>query len=213
MASMSQHALDSIDRFIAVGHEISRAPVLDRSPAAAYDLYEIAQKLLVANENMAKWLNRFLYFDFRDPAARTQFLDLVEDYRNTKSGVGFHDMKFSCGDVFFIYQRNIEGKLAEIFPGDEHACDEAKQAFQRLGDADGRMVGFIYDAVIGGIDDRVRDAEDRVDRSDLNAAEEKRLKFKVSSATLTARLERFGGELSDLVLKYARLAGRPVTLT
>lgn len=74
------------------------------------------------------------------------------------------------------------------------------------------MVAFIYDTVVGGIDEFVQDAEQHVNRSDLNSAEARRLEFKVASAELSERLERLASGLADLVLQYARLAGRPVTV-
>jgi hypothetical protein len=210
----AQRALDSIDRFVSVGGEIAKVPILamPQYRAAAEDLYEIAQKLLVANENMARWLNRFLQFDFRAPDARGRFLDLVQDYRTTKAGPGFRDMKFSCGDIGIIYHRNIATKIAEMFPQDRQAGVEAEQAFIALSTADDDMVVFIYDTVVGDIDAFVSDAERYVDRSDLNGAEARRLQFKVAAAALSERLERLGSGLSDLVLQYARLAERPVTL-
>lgn len=209
----AHQALDSIDRFIGVA-EIANLPILAMPEyrAAADDLYQIAQKLLVANENMSRWLNRFLYFDFRAPDARGRFLDLVQNYQTTKAGPGFRDMKFSCGDISIIYQRNIAGKIVEMFPQDEQAVEEARRVFIDLGNADQDMVAFIYDTVVGHIDKFISDAEHDVDRSDLNSAEARRLQFKVATAKLSERLERLAGGLSDLVLQYARLAKRPVTL-
>ena len=122
-------------------------------------------------------------------------------------------MKFSCGDIWVIYQRNIAGQIAGMFPLDPAAGEEARQAISDLGSADADMVAFIYDTVVTAIDEFVRDAEEHVDRSDLNAAEARRLAFKVASAQLSERLERLASGLSDLVLRYARLAERPVTLT
>ena len=57
----AQQALDSIDRFIGVA-KIANHPILSMPEyrAASNDLYQIAQKLLIANENMSRWLNRFL---------------------------------------------------------------------------------------------------------------------------------------------------------
>lgn len=214
MSSHSQVALDSVDRFINVATEIAKLPILglQHYKAAAEDLYQIAQKLLVANENMARWLNRFLYFDFRATDARERFLVLVQDYRTTKVGSGFRGMKFSCGDLSTIYSRNIEGKLDDMFPQDESTREEARWAFFDLGNADVDMVAFIYDTVISSIDEFIGDVEHHVDQSDLNSAEARRLAFKVASASLSERLEQFGGGLSDLVLQYARLAERRVTL-
>jgi hypothetical protein len=209
----ADQALDSIDRFIGVA-EIANLPILamPEYKAAADDLYQIAQKLLVANENMSRWLNRFLYFDFRAPDARGRFLELDKDYRTTKAGPGFRDMKFSCGDISIIYHRNIAGKLAEMFPHDQKTVEEVRRVFIDLGNADQDMVAFIYDTVVGDIDKFIADAERDVDRSDLNSAEARRLEFKVASAKLSERLERLAAGLSDLVLQYARLADRPVTL-
>jgi hypothetical protein len=162
---------------------------------------------------MSRWLNRFLYFDFRAPDARAQFLNLVQDYQTTKAGAGFRNMKFSCGDISIIYQQNIASKIAEMFPQDEHVAEEARRVFIDLGNADQNMVAFIYDTVIGRIDEFISGAEPEVDRSDINGAEALRLQFKVASAKLLEHLQRLAGGLSDLVLQYAHLANRPVTLT
>jgi hypothetical protein len=75
------------------------------------------------------------------------------------------------------------------------------------------MVDFIHYTVVANIDAFIHDAEQSVDRSDFDEAEARRLAFKTVSAPLSARLERFAGELSDLILQYARIAERPVTLT
>jgi hypothetical protein len=74
MQPQSQPALDSIDEFIKVGREMARVPLLmmPEYRVAAEGLYEIAQKLLDANENMARWLNRFLLFDFQTSDARAR---------------------------------------------------------------------------------------------------------------------------------------------
>jgi hypothetical protein len=210
----SAHALDSIDRFIVVGGEMAKSPILMRpeNVEAADDLYEIAQTLLTSNENMARWLNRFLQFDFRSPTARTDFLQLVAEYRTTKSGQGFHAMKFPCGEIFDIYERRVAASIDQVFPNDQLAQQDAKSAFDELGNADNDMVAFIYEGVIGDIDAFLQIAEPAVDRSDLNGAEAGRLEFKVASADLSERLERLAGGLASLVLQYARLAKRSVTL-
>jgi hypothetical protein len=161
MMPSSQPGLDSIDRFIRVGGEMAKVPILanPQYSAAADDLYQIARRLLDANENMVRWLNRFLLFDFRDPNARSHFFDLVTEYRSTKAGGGFRDMKFSCGDNYFIYQRNIAGKIAEIFPQDREAGEKAERAFTALGDSDADMVAFIWGTVVTRIDEFIDDAE------------------------------------------------------
>jgi hypothetical protein len=42
--------------------------------------------------------------------------------------------------------------------------------------------------------------------------EEERQKFKVDSKDMTEALERFSGELSDLVIRFAQIARVPVTI-
>ena len=145
----ADQALDSNDRFIGVA-EIANLPILamPEYKAAADDLYQIAQKLLVANENMSRWLNRFLYFDFRAPDAGGGSSSSCGSTAPPKAGSGFRDMKFSCGDVSIIYDRNIAGKLAEMFPHDQKTVEEARRVFVDLGNAD-QEIAFIYDTVVG----------------------------------------------------------------
>jgi hypothetical protein len=210
----SQHALDAIDEFITVGSRIAELPVLAEREyrGAAENLYQIAAKLLVANENLGRWLFTFLHFDFRAADARSEFLALAKDYRTAKTGGDLRKMKFDCGEILSIYDNNVAPRIDDMFPHDSEATSRARLAFETLGTADADMVAFIYDTVIGGIDSFLRDTEIAVDGSDLNSAEARRILFKVESATLSERLERLAGGLSDLMLKYARLAQRPVTL-
>jgi hypothetical protein len=214
MPNESQRALDSVDHFVQAAADIARLPLFQeqRNRPAAADMCEIAQKLLIANEDLYRWLNLFLHFDFRDEQARHEFLKLVATYRTAKAGHKFRQLKFSCGDVWLIYPRNIEGTIDSVYAEDETTRRKAAAAFVELGSADGMMVAFIYDTVVAGIDAFVAEAEAHISQSNLNGAEMARLTFKVSSAELSQRLERFGGELADLVLVFSRLSGRPVTL-
>jgi hypothetical protein len=211
----SKRALESIDRFVAVAGEIAELPILRRPDfrPAADALYRIAQLLLDANENLARWLHLFLQFNFHGGDARQRFLDLVQRYRTAKAGQELRQMKFRCGDISVIYWNHVAGKMSELYPSDEHDRQRAEMAFGRLANADDDMVALIYETVVAGIDGFLADAERNVDRSDLNAAEARRLAFKVASAPLSQQVERLGAELSDLVLRYARLAHRSVTLT
>ena len=120
-------------------------------------------------------------------------------------------MKFSCGDIDLIYEQKIKGRMDELFVQDKAARDEAESAFIDLGHADTNMVAFIHDQVIESIDAFILDVKS--DANNLNRAESRRLDFNVASSDLSERLVRFGSQLSDLVLQYARLAGRSVTLT
>lgn len=210
-----REALDSIDHFIRVGKEMATLPPLAEPEyrPAAEDLFQIAKKLMTSNETMARWLNRFLHFDFRPPDARGKFDELAAEYTTAKSGPGFHEMKFNCGDIRVIYDRNIDAKLPEMFPQDRQAADAARAAFLELGHADNDMVAFIFDTIVSGIDGFVARTTKHLQDGDVNVAESERLQFNVASADLSARLVRFASELADLVLTYAALAKRPVTLT
>ena len=214
MQTDTARALDTVDRFIGAGRELARQQVLaqPRYAAAVGHLIEVIQILLAANENMARWLTRFTYFDFRGEDARAGFLSLVGEYSTAKSGADLRQMKWPCGEIRFIYDTHIRPDLTDMFVQTELAPDDLDAAFRGLGDADDDMVAFIYDTVVGGIDEFLGVAEPAVDASDLDTAEQARLEFKVRARQLSERLERLGGGLADLVLDYARLAGRSVRL-
>ncbi len=213
--SLNQHeALDSIDRFIQVGRDIAKLPLLANPEflSAAEALYLIAHKLLISNENMARWLNKFLQFDFGQPGAPGQFKELARDFQTMRSGQGFYEMKFKCGDIRLIYRRDIEAKLPDLFPTELADVEVARQAFVNLGVADDDMVAYVVDGLVSGLDDFVGRIEKHLGRSDLNGAETERLRFKVASRELSSRLVHFANQLADLVLTYAGLAQRSVTL-
>lgn len=210
-------ALDTVDRFIGVGRELARQQILagPTYSVALEHLIEVIQILLDANENMARWLNRFTQFDLRAEDARPRFLELVAQYRTAKSGAELRQMKWPCGDIRQIYDSQIRPNITDFFVQTEAPKDQLDRldaAFAGLGDADEDMVAFIYDTVVGGIDGFLADAEPAVDRGDLDAAEEARLQFKVRARELSEHLERLGGGLADLVLAFARLGGRSVRL-
>jgi hypothetical protein len=117
--SGSDRALDSVDRFIRVGGEIAKMPILamPEYKTAADGLFEISRKLLAANENLARWLYRWVYFDFKASNAREQFFTLVKDYRSARSGPAFQAMKAPCGDIVSIYDVRIADKIAPLRGG------------------------------------------------------------------------------------------------
>lgn len=207
-------ALDTVDRFIDVGRKLAKQETLATSKYAnaLERLIEVIQMLLTANENMARWLNRFTQFDFRRKASRKRFLRLAAKYRTAKSGTELRQMKWPCGDIRHLYDTEIRPDMTDMFVQAEKIPEELDDAFAGLGDADEDMVAFIYDTVVGGIDDFLKRAEPAVDAGDFDAAEKARLEFKVHAQELSERLERLGGGLADLVLDYSRLAGRPVVV-
>lgn len=207
-------ALDSVDRFIGVGEELANQQVLSKPKyaGAVENLVEVIQILLTSNENMARWLNRFTQFNFRADDARKQFLTLVGEYNTAKTGPELRQMKWPCGEIRHIYDDHIRPDMTDMFVQSEVPPERLDAAFKGLGYADDDMVAFIYETVVGGIDGFLKTAEPAVDANKLDAAEQARLEFKVSARQLSERLERLGGGLSDLLLRYARIAGRPVTI-
>jgi hypothetical protein len=205
--------LEVLDKFISIAKELTKLPalVLPQYQPAAHDLYEICQKLLTANENLSRWLYKFLYFDFRQQDARTKFLDLVRDYKTMKQGPEFRQLKFSCGDISAVYYRNIDSKIGSWF-SNQGKLEEAQGIFTKLTDADNDMVAFTYDHVVGKLDNGVDSIEKHVEAGVLNDAEDVRLQIKADMREVTEHLEKFSGELSDLVIRFANIARVPVTL-
>jgi hypothetical protein len=205
--------LEVFEKFISIGKEIAKLPqlVLPQYQAAASDLYVISQRLLTANENLSRWLYRFLYFDFRQPDSRGRFLELVRDYKTMKQGAEFRQLKFSCSDISAIYHRNIASKLGNWF-ADETRRKEVQNTFERLSDADGTLVAFTYDHVVRNLDRAVDDMEAQVENGATDGAETVRLQTKAEMKEVTERLESFAGALSDLVISFAAIARAPVTL-
>ena len=203
--------LDRIDRFVSLGKDLAALPVMrddDRYVPAASDLHAISWRLSVANENMVRWLNDFLYFDFSRNTARSDYLELAKRYDTAKRGNEFKALKFRCSEIDDIYREHIKGSLKTILG--RPAADE-ENIFADLGTADGQMVDFINQEFTAAIDSFLRDV-DQLDADDFDGAEAARLRMKVSCAELSARLEQFSTGLSDLVISFARLAGEPVTL-
>lgn len=208
-----EKALDIFDKFISIAKEIAKLPelVLPQYQAAAQDMYQICQKLLAANENLSRWLHRFIYFDFRQQNARTEFMKALQEYKTMKNGPEYQQLKFSCSDICGVYYQHISSKIADWF-SNKHKKEKVEGIFSSLTDADNEMVSFTYDEVINRLDNFLTKVEQNVDSGALNDAEENRLKFKVDSKYITEALEKFSGELSDLVITFAQIARVPVTI-
>ena len=206
-------SLDIFDKFIGIAKEIAKLPalVLPQYKDAAQDMYQICQKLLTANENLSRWLHRFIYFDFRQQNSRTEFLRSMQEYKTMKNGPEYQQLKFSCSDISGIYYQHISSKIGDWFTNKQKR-EEVEGIFASLTDADRAMVSFTYDEVINRLDNFLTKVEQHVDSGVLNDAEVERLKFKVDSKDITETLGRFSGELSDLVINFAQIAQVPVTI-
>jgi hypothetical protein len=206
-------ALDAIDKFIKICKELAGLPalVLPQYGAAAAGLYQICQKLLKANENVARWLYKFQYFDFQPAEAKTRFLVLCVEYSAMKIGPERRELKFRCGDIENIYDQEIASKVGTWFTKTERAT-EVEAIFRALTTADETMVDHVEREVIGRIDSFVAEIERFIDADDLNGAEAARLRFKTAMAAANRALEQFSGDLSELVLQFARIGRVPVTL-
>src|SRR5207249_2874017 len=94
----------------------------------------------------------------------------------------------------------------------QEKLEEAQGVFTALTNADADMVAFTYENVVKKIDKAAQQMEMCVDRCVLDDAETIRLQFKSESGDLAQQLERFGAELSELIIEFARSARVPVTL-
>lgn len=208
-----QPTLEIFDKFISITNELVKLPqlILPEYRTAAQGLYEITQKMLIANENLSRWLYKFLYFDFRQQDARTKFFDLIRDYRTMKQGPEFRQLKFSCGDISTIYYRDIESKLGNWLT-DQTKLNEARSIFKDLSSIDGSLVSFTYDQVVKALDDAINDIETQVETDAMNEAELRRLQAKADMKVITERLEAFAGSLSELVISFANITHTPVTI-
>lgn len=206
--------LDSMSRFIRIANELANNPALlsqqDRNEAAEA-LYDICRMVLTANENLTRWLRRFLDFDFNQGGAGAEFKELEKKYDNVKNGPELHQLKFRCGDIGKIYRDGIQPRLGGWFVS-RRKREEAKRIFEELSGADLGMIIFISDDVIEPLNEFVGEVEKHVDAQDMNAAEASRLKYKAEFGELSKQLEMFNGELARLVVHFANIARRPVTL-
>lgn len=128
-----------------------------------------------------------------------------------KQGPDFRQLKFRCGDIGSIYYQHISSKLGGWF-SNQSKLEEVQGIFNQLTNADNDMVAFTYDYVVKKIDHAVDRMENHVESDQMNMAEDVRLKTKTKMKNITERLERFSGELSDLVLIFANKAHVAVTL-
>jgi len=121
-------SLDIFSNFIDIAQEIVNLPalILPQYQAAVQDMYQICQKLLIANENLSRWLHRFIYFDFRQNDARTVFMTALKEYKTMKSGPEFQQLKFSCNDISCIYDQHISSKIKDWF-ANKHKKEEVKK--------------------------------------------------------------------------------------
>lgn len=205
--------LDLIEQFISLGKELAKLPalVLPQYQPAAADLFEICKKILAANENSARWLHRFRYFDFKHSDARSNFLLAVQEYRTLRSGSEFQQLKFSCSDISQVYYRNISSKLGGWFSNSQK-FEEAEGVFTKLTDADMEMVDFLQEHILTKLDNYLGMIETQIDSGYVEEAEKLRLELKADTGEVVQFLERFSNALSELVLDFSKIARVPLTL-
>ena len=205
--------LDLIEQFISLGKELAKLPalVLPQYKPAAADLFEICKKILTANENLARWLHCFRYFDFIAPNARSEFLAAVREYRSLRTGQNFQRLKFSCGDISQVYYRNISSTLGGWFSS-SHKLEEAEGVFTKLTDADLEMVDFLKEHIFKKLDGYLDEIETVIDTGNIENGEKLRLELKSDTSEVVQYLEKFSDELSDLVLEFGKIARVPLTI-
>jgi len=212
---MLSDSLDLFDRFIRVSKELANLKELatPRYRACARDLYEISQRLLEANENLSKWINRFSYFDFNSKNARAEFLQATKEYRTMKNGPAFQQLRFHCHDIEAIYVQHIKSGIRDWFTTKNKRYRVAS-VFKKLSQHDAKMVDYVMGELLGLLEKTLKELESIVDRSKpkMHKAEKVRLKFKARLSEVTPRLEKFNSEIAKFVIEYARIAKVPVAL-
>jgi histone H3/H4 len=203
-SSQLSTGLQTIDQFIKISKDVVKLPslVMADSKGAANDFVEICQKILQGNENVVRWFNEFLYFDFTATNAVKQFVKLKTEYEALKTGFGYQKLKFDCGEIQNIYHKRISSKLGEWFQ--RKKLSEAKKVFDELTTADAEMVSFVFKEVFGKLSEFANKAEKLlVDKEDIRKAEKLRLEFKVKTGDMVHKLQGFSNELAELVLKFS----------
>jgi hypothetical protein len=183
--------------------------------AAAQGLRRICEALLEANGNLSRWINEFRDFDVRWRDSKEKFADLASRYEQLKTGKGYQELKFRCGDIGYVYNVEVRGKLQDrfgdrfrtLFPGDKFA--QAEGIFTALTDADGVMVEFIHKAVFSALDEVCAPMRKALDRGDLKAAQAAQAAFIQRSEDFAKRLQEYGDGLSGLVREFSELSSRP----
>lgn len=205
--------MNSVDQFVSTAKVIAKLPalILPQYKQAAEDLYEICKKILKANEALSRWLQNFRYFDFTITNSNSKFLDLVKEYKIMKTSTEFQNLKFHCSDIEIIYFGNIESGIKKWF-SKETKKEEVQGIFKRLSQADGEMVKFVFDGIVKEIDYFIDVVEDLVQNNDIDYAEEQRLLFKSDTAKATEKMEEFSNDLANLVIQYARIANKAITV-
>ncbi len=211
--AMGKEGFELIEQFISIGKEIAKLPalILPQYQSAAADLFEICKKILTSNENMAKWLHRFRYFDFKHPDARSNFLAAVQEYRSFRTGSQVQQFKFSCGDISQIYARNISSKLGGLFSS-SYKLEQAEGVFAKLTDFDLEMVAFLQVNILRTLNNYLDQCEPVVDGGNMENAEKLRLELKLETGEVVQYLEKFSDGLSELVLDFAKIARVTLTL-
>ncbi|RDC65052.1 hypothetical protein [Adhaeribacter pallidiroseus] len=176
----------------------------------ADDLQEVCNKILEANKNVVKWINKFRDFDLSDSKYKNKFSNLVGEYRELKTGKGYQTLKFDCRQIERIYNERIgRNKLKELFSEDK--LELAALAFEELSAADAVLVEFVHKEVFESLDEVCTSMETAINEGNLKAANIAQMKFKVISFPVYSRLQEIGNGLSDLVIKFHDLADRKST--
>ncbi len=201
-----------LNEFISLGKELTKLPILPKYKDSAKDLYSICKRILESNEHAAKWVNRFLYFDFNAPTAPSDFLAAAGEYETMKNGPERRQLKFNCGDIQGIYQLRLANKIGQWFVGDQSKFKNAERIFNDLSRSDAEMVQFVEEHLLTSLDDVVAKMETAVENKDMNEAESVRIMCKKRMKDLTSLIQSFNNEFTDLVIEFARIAKTPITL-
>lgn len=199
--------LKTIDQFIKISKDVTKLPslLLADYKGCVNDFKEVCTKILDGNENVVRWFHKFLYFDFKTKDAKKDFIELKTKYEELKTGSGYQELKFYCGEIDYIYQDRIKSKLGEWFQKKKLA--KAERVFNKLTKSDADMVTFVFKDIFGRLSDFADKAENyAIDKDNLKKAEELKLEFKINNKELVSRLQNFSNELAELILEFSKIA-------
>jgi hypothetical protein len=131
--------LTTVDSFIGIAKELAslRGLFTPEYKKCAADIYKICKIVNNATEDVARWLYRFSYFNFKEQDASAKFNDLIVDYRTVRAGGrdGSGGLILGCGVIGTVYRENIEGRLRGLF-ADQDKLRNSQAAFERLATSD-----------------------------------------------------------------------------
>ncbi len=138
---MLDTALQIYDRFISVGNKLVSVLTPQYKPAAKA-LFKITDLLLLANQNLLKWIHEFELFDFDTEKEKT-FKELAAKFSEFRNGPEYDLIITHCTQIGAIYKENLEGIIRHFMTKDKNKFGDAGKIFLDLIHSDDAAVKFV----------------------------------------------------------------------